>query len=89
MLDYIIDTTEGVYAGLEGRLSPKIIDLNLMRDALSDLVSQAMARGYSSITNIISHLFEFPTSLYKVPQTVKIELITHLPMYLQGERHQL
>lgn len=85
LLQYIIRMSEGLYEAIGGNLSPKIIDPVTMRQALADLVNMAMRRGYSSITNIITHVFEFPTSFYKVPNTANFDVIVHLLMYHKEE----
>ena len=64
-LTYQKEIHEGIYDALAQRLSPQLIEPNTMRDALTSIANQAITHGYSTLAQVVLHLFELLVSIFR------------------------
>lgn len=84
---YVTKTTQGLYLGIEGRLSPSLVDSKGLERSIKQLVDAAKAKDYAAISSTLLHIFELPCSLYVHPDRDVVDSILHVPlMQLKEER---
>ena len=72
---------EGIYEALAQRLSPKLIEPQTIRDALTSIANQAITHGYSTLAQVVLHLFELPVSIYRTKNGRILDIFVHVPLY--------
>ena len=80
-LNYLKEIHEGIYDALAQRLSPKLIEPQTMRDALTSVANQAITHGYSTLAQVVLHLFELPVSIYRTKNGQTLDIFVHVPLY--------
>lgn len=80
-LHYQQQIHEGIYEALGQTLSPKLIEPQTMRTALTDIANQAMTHGYSTLAKVVLHLFELPVSIYRTKNGDILDVFIHVPLY--------
>ena len=71
--------TDVIYAGFNGRLSPKIVTGDTLRNALKEVENRAYEEGFRLISNTLTHIYEMDTSvLYHSDGT--IDYLCHVPI---------
>ena len=71
--------TDVIYTGFHGRLSPKIVTGDTLREALKDVENRAYEQGFRLISNTLTHIYEMDTSvLYHSDGTC--DYICHIPI---------
>ena len=80
-LTYQKEIYEGIYDALGQRLSPKLIEPQTLRNALTSIANQAMTHGYSTLAQVVLHLFELPVSIYRTKNGQTLDIFVHVPLY--------
>ena len=83
-VSHLSDITAGIYEALRQRLSPHLVDANTLREALTEIGNKALQLGYSTLTQVVLHVFELPVSVYR---TKDGEYLDILCMYPSTRKH--
>ena len=60
-----------------------------IRTALTQLIEKAGKKGYHSVTNVISHVFELDTDAYLNKASGILDILIHVPLYHAESEHEL
>ena len=81
--------TRAVRRATHGELDPESFSRRKLVNALEELNSLAVSKGFEAITQDTDALTQFPSSYVIDSRTETIHLITHLPLYRPGEKMKL
>lgn len=75
-----------MYGELGQRLSPKLVDAVSLHEAFMDLSMKVTQRGYSVVTQVIAHIFEFLVSVYWSSESENVDMIVYLPLFERSSK---
>lgn len=80
-LQYQQEIHMGFYAAVGQQLSPKLLESQTLREALTGIANKAMVQGYSTLAKVVLHLFELPSSIYRTKHSRFLDIFVHVPLY--------